>query len=36
MAVKVDIRKAFDTMDWNFLLLVLRMFGFHPVFCDWI
>jgi len=36
VAVKVDIRKDFDTMDWNFLLLVLKMFGFHPVFCDWI
>jgi len=36
VAVKVDIRKAFDTMDWNFLLLVLKMFSFHSVFCDWI
>lgn len=36
MSVKVDIRKAFDTMGWNFLLLVLKTFGFHPVFCDWI
>ena len=35
-AVKVDIRKAFDTMDWNFLLLVLSSFGFHTVFCNWI
>jgi len=35
-AIKVDIRKAFDTMDWNFLLLVLHSFGFHMVFCDWI
>ena len=29
-------RRLFDTMDWNFLLLVLHSFGFHTVFCDWI
>jgi hypothetical protein len=27
IAVKVDIRKAFDTLDWNFLLAVLHQFG---------
>jgi len=24
VALKVDISKAFDTLDWNFLLLVLK------------
>ncbi|GJT66824.1 sodium/hydrogen exchanger 6, partial [Tanacetum coccineum] len=29
-AFKVDIQKAFDTMDWNFLETILVGFGFHP------
>jgi len=26
IAIKVDIRKTFDTLDWNFLLSVLKVF----------
>jgi len=33
---KIDIAKAFDTLDWSFLLRVLTTFGFTPKFCDWI
>jgi hypothetical protein len=36
LALKIDIRKAFDTLDWDFLLLVLKSFGFNQVFCNWI
>lgn len=36
LAIKFDIRKAFDTLDWNFLLKVLQAFGFHQQFCAWI
>ena len=36
MAYKVDIHKAFDTLSWKFLLLVLTCFGFHPSFVSWI
>jgi ribonuclease HI len=36
MAMKIDIKKAFDTLDWGFLLRVLKSFGFNSVFCDWI
>ena len=36
VALKVDIVKAFDTLDWKFLLAVLRQFGFSDVFVDWI
>jgi len=37
VAYKVDIHKAFDTLSWNFLLLVLTHFGFHPSsFVTWI
>jgi len=36
VAYKVDIHKAFDTLIWKFLLLVLTRFGFHPSFIRWI
>jgi len=36
MAYKVDIHKAFDTLSWKFLLLVLTRFGFHPLLVGWI
>ena len=32
IAIKVDIRKAFDTLDWDFVLEVLRCFGFSDDF----
>ncbi|KAL6220498.1 hypothetical protein ACLB2K_008254 [Fragaria x ananassa] len=32
VAIKFDISKAFDTLDWCFLLRVLEAFGFHPTF----
>ncbi|KAJ9563283.1 hypothetical protein OSB04_008443 [Centaurea solstitialis] len=35
-AFKIDLRKAYDTVDWRFLLGMIRGFGFHPVFCKWI
>jgi hypothetical protein len=36
VALKIDITKAFDTLDWNFILKVLKTFGFHDTFCNWI
>jgi len=36
VAYKVDIHKAFNTLSWKFLLLVLTCFGFHPSFVGWI
>ena len=36
MAYQVDIHKAFDTLSWKFILLVLLRFGFHPSFVGWI
>ncbi|KAJ9547121.1 hypothetical protein OSB04_019664 [Centaurea solstitialis] len=35
-AFKIDLRKAYDTVDWRFLLRMLQGLGFHPVFCKWI
>ncbi|PNX88874.1 ribonuclease H, partial [Trifolium pratense] len=36
LAIKIDIAKAFDTIDWKILLKVLSAFGFCPLFCNWI
>jgi hypothetical protein len=36
LALKIDISKVFDTLDWGFLLKVLKQFGFNPIFCNWI
>ncbi|GJU61513.1 hypothetical protein Tco_1243348 [Tanacetum coccineum] len=35
-AFKVDIQKAYDTIDWCFLREVLIGFGFHPRMIGWI
>ncbi|KAK3212808.1 hypothetical protein Dsin_017514 [Dipteronia sinensis] len=36
VAIKINTRKAFDTLDWKFLCRVLRAFGFSQTFMDWI
>ena len=36
VGIKFDITKAFDTIDWGFLLQVLRRFGFADRFVGWI
>lgn len=36
LSIKFDIRKAFDTLDWFFLIKVLKCFGFAENFCTWI
>ncbi|GJS24837.1 hypothetical protein Tco_0453469 [Tanacetum coccineum] len=35
-AFKVDIQKAYDTVDWKFLETILGGFGFHPKMVQWI
>ncbi|XP_071714357.1 uncharacterized protein [Rutidosis leptorrhynchoides] len=35
-AFKVDIQKAYDTVSWEFLEVVLNRFGFHRVMVRWI
>ncbi|XP_057774892.1 uncharacterized protein LOC130993874 [Salvia miltiorrhiza] len=36
MACKIDIRKAFDTIRWEFIMQVLRANGYHEKFINWI
>ncbi|KAL2240827.1 UNVERIFIED_CONTAM: hypothetical protein Sindi_0723900 [Sesamum indicum] len=35
-ALKVDIWKAYDTVNWDFLKAVMEMFGFPITFVKWI
>ncbi|KAJ9536687.1 hypothetical protein OSB04_un000160 [Centaurea solstitialis] len=35
-AFKIDLRKAYDMVDWRFLINMLEGFGFHPVLVAWI
>lgn len=34
--MKIDVKKAFDTVEWTFLLHVLKNFGYSQYFCNWI
>ncbi|KAL0448909.1 UNVERIFIED_CONTAM: hypothetical protein Slati_1447300 [Sesamum latifolium] len=35
-ALKVDLRKAYDIVEWDFLIAVLTLFGFPAQFILWI
>lgn len=34
--LKIDVSKPFDTISWDFLIKVLKQFGFHTTFTNWI
>lgn len=36
VALKIDIQKAYDTMNWEFLRKILLEFGFHIKMVEWI
>ena len=36
MAIQIDIKKAFDTMKWTFIIHILKAFGFSEKLCCWI
>ena len=36
MAVKTDMSKAYDRLEWNFVEQVLERFGFHSKWIQWI
>ncbi|KAJ9535959.1 hypothetical protein OSB04_un000877 [Centaurea solstitialis] len=35
-AFKIDLRKAYDMVSWDYLFCMLKGFGFHPTFIKWI
>lgn len=35
-AIKIDLKKAYDTISWDFLRELLMGLNFHPVFINWI
>ncbi|CAN6570393.1 unnamed protein product [Malus baccata var. baccata] len=36
MAIKLDMAKAYDRVEWVFLLSMMAKFGFALLFCNWI
>ena len=36
IAIFLDFRKAFDTIEWNYLLSALKIFNFGPDILRWI
>jgi hypothetical protein len=36
MGIKIDMEKAFDPMEWSFILAILSKLGFHPIWINWI
>lgn len=36
MAYKANMEKPFDKMEWPFITLALKHFGFPPLFINWI
>ncbi|XP_059663367.1 uncharacterized protein LOC132309031 [Cornus florida] len=36
MAIKVDLKKAYDSVSWNFLHQSMKLYGFTERWCNWI
>ena len=34
LLICVNFEKAFDSADWNFMMKVLKTFGFRPIICQ--
>ena len=36
MFLNMDMKKAFDKMEWVFILSIMEKLGFHPTWINWI
>lgn len=36
MALKIDMVKAYDSVEWNFFIAVMKRLRFNARFCSWI
>lgn len=36
MAIKTDMSKAYDRLEWEFIRLVLGKMNFHPILIQWV
>ena len=36
MAVKTDMSKAYDKLEWNFIRMAILRYGFHHIWTNWI
>ncbi|CAL1404225.1 unnamed protein product [Linum trigynum] len=36
MMMKLDMRKAYDLVEWDLLITLLKAYGFNEVWCGWI
>lgn len=36
MIFKIDLEKAYDHVEWSFIMYMMRRFGFGDKWCRWI
>ena len=36
MVVKLDVKKVYDRLKWDFIRVILAKLGFYPKWIEWI
>ena len=36
MAIKIDMEKAYDRLEWDFIRITFSKLGFHPKWIEWV